>query len=476
MKNRRSLLPVIVFAVGFCSCTRPELETESPAGLFIQNATLIDGTGRPPETGIDILIRGPQIEAVGKELTPPREASLIDASGKFVLPGLIDTHIHLDAPMVFQLTQEEREQILEQNGRALLFNGVTTVLNLSSDEEWIWKRRAAQREGGVVSPRIFAMGRSFTPEGGWGSRHGGALKDAAVARKRALDYVAWGTDGFKVVIEDGLGSSDTYRVISDEMLDAIAQVAREHDVPIYVHAMNLDEYEKALALDPRAIVHGLEDPIPEGNPLIERLMEKNVAVVPTLSLWESFLRYDAGPRGLEDPVLRGSVPGFLLDRMAQADFMKEENRRFREVARIEVYDWAEEKIPIFNENVRRMHEAGVLIAVGTDAGGPVGYNFQGYNTPWELILLVEAGLSPMEAIVAATRNGADVIGVSDRLGTAEPGKLADLLILSGNPLTDIRNIRTLEQIVLDGKVFARQEFAAGRETTRPSAASLGGVR
>lgn len=80
----------------------------------------------------------------------------MDASGKFIIPGLIDCHAHLDAPMVFQITPEERDRIVEHNGRAFLYNGVTTVLNLSSDADWIWQRRADERSGRVTAPRIYA--------------------------------------------------------------------------------------------------------------------------------------------------------------------------------------------------------------------------------------------------------------------------------------------------------------------------------
>jgi imidazolonepropionase-like amidohydrolase len=114
-----------------------------------------------------------------------------------------------------------------------------------------------------------------------------------------------------------------------------------------------------------------------------------------------------------------------------------------------------------------MHEAGVKLATGTDAGGPVGYNFQGYNTPWELELFVECGMSPMEALVAGTRNGAEVIGVQDRLGTLEPGKWADLLILEADPLENIRNVRKIESVIQAGKVHDRDAFAyISHQTTR----------
>ena len=111
------------------------------------------------------------------------------------------------------------------------------------------------------------------------------------------------------------------------------------------------------------------------------------------------------------------------------------------------------------DNIRDAYEAGVTLSIGTDAGGPVGYNFQGFNTPWEVKLLLQAGLTPMEAIVAATRNGAIVIGVEDQLGTIEVGKLADIILLSANPLINIENLRKIETIIFKGIAYPRGEFA-----------------
>lgn len=442
------------------SVETPAEQTESvPGHLLIRGATLIDGTGADPRPGVDVLVADGVIQEIGSNLSAP-EAEVIDASGKYVIPGMIDTHVHLDAPMVFQLTPEEKQQIIDHTPKAFLYNGITTVLNLSSDADWIWAQRQAQREGTLLAPRIYAMGRSFTPENGWGSRHGGALTTPEQAEKRLEEYIAAGTDGVKVMIENGLGDSNTYAEMPDDILQAIAKVAHENNVPIYVHAINLHEYKRALAIDPRGIMHGLEDPIPEGDPLIQQIVSKKVYIVPTLSLFESFLHFDELPGGWDNPVLKGSVPGFLLAKLQQKDYFAEENRRFKEVARMPVYEWVEKALPIFRENVRKMHEAGIVLGTGTDAGGPVGYNFQGYNTPWELELLVDCGLTPMEALQAATQNGAQIIGISDKVGTVESGKWADLLILRANPLEDIENVRQIDTVILNGKSYSRNAFAA----------------
>ncbi len=446
---------ILLLCLAGCSDGEPESGSE----LLIRGVTLIDGTGADPVAEIDIRIADGRIVKIGSDLSASPDAETIDGSGKYVIPGLIDAHVHLDAPIVFQLTPDEKAQVIEHTPKAFLYNGVTTVLNVSSKVDWIFEQRQAEREGRLLSPRIYAMGRSFTPEGGWGSRHGGALADADAALERARDYISRGTDGFKVIIEDGLGASGTYNRMSDEMMMAISQIAQQNNVPIYTHAINLDEFHSAVAMSSTAIVHGLEDPIPPGDTILQDMVENNVMFVPTHSLWEAFLRHDEAAADLDDPILRDSVPHFLLDYMQDPDYRAEETRRFLAVAGMPVYQWAEDKIPIFRENILKAHQAGVVLATGTDAGGPVGFNFQGYNLPWEVKLFVQAGLTPMEALVAATRNGAKVIGVEDQLGTVEAGKLADLLILTANPLDDIQNIRKIETIIYKGKAYPREQFA-----------------
>ncbi|MCY4364549.1 MAG: amidohydrolase family protein [Gammaproteobacteria bacterium] len=455
MKKFTCIILMLLVWLSGCSGDQPG----SGGELIITDVTLIDGTGSEPQAGVDIRIADGRIVEIGPDLPASSGAETIDGNGKYVIPGLIDAHVHMDAPIVFQLTPEEKAQVIENNPRAFLYNGVTAVLNVSSKVDWIFEQRQAEQEGRLLSPRLYVMGRSFTPVDGWGSRHGGALADADDAVARARDYISRGTDGFKVIIEDGLGASGTYKRMSEEMMVAISKIAHENDVPIYTHAINLDEFHSAVAMSSTAIVHGLEDPIPPGDTILQDMVENNVMFVPTHSLWEAFLRHDEAAADLDDPILRDSVPHFLLDYMQDPDYRAEETRRFLAVADMPVYQWAEDKIPIFSENIFKAHQAGVIVAAGTDAGGPVGFNFQGYNLPWEVKLFVQAGLTPMEALVAATLNGARVIGVEDQLGTVEAGKLADLLILTANPLDDIENIRQIETIIYKGKAYPRMEFA-----------------
>ena len=453
---RKGLLVTLLGGVLAFGCASPE--PPPPAGdyVLIQNGTLIDGTGASPQAATDLLIRDDRVERIGQNLEAPAGATVVDATGKYLIPGLIDAHAHLDGTMVFQLSPEEKQEILDHNPSAFLYNGVTTILNLISNPERIFAMRHAQRDSALVAPRIYATGGVFTPDGGWGTRHRSGLASAEAAREQALDFIRQGTDGFKITIEDGLGRSGHSVEMPDDILQAIAEVAHEHDVPMFIHAINIEEYRRAVAVSPRAIVHGLEDPIPEGDPLIADLLEKNIFVVPTLSLWEAFLRMDGS---FDDPVHNATVPQFLVANLQSPEYRAVEIEKFAAVVKIDAEEWARTRIPIFMENVAKMHRAGVKIAVGTDACGRVGFALQGYNTPWELDLLVQCGLTPMETLVAATRNGADTIGVLDELGTLEPGKFADLLILDADPLEDIRNVRKFEVLIQGGQVLERSQFA-----------------
>jgi imidazolonepropionase-like amidohydrolase len=430
--------------------------------LVVRGATVIDGNGGAPKRNVDIVVRDDRILAIGPRQQLPSGAAEIEARGAWVVPGLIDVHVHLDAPMVFQISDEERARVLAHTPKAFLYNGVTTILNVSSPPEWIFDLRTRQREGRLLAPRIFATGRSITPDGGWGSRHGGALTDAASARAVVKGFIDLGADAIKVIIEDGLGRSGTYKEMSDEMLRAAADEAARAKTPIVVHALNLEEYRRALSIGPRAIVHGLEDPIPSGDSLVADLVKGNVFVAPTLSLWESFNSFERHPQRFDDPVLHGSVLPFLLSSMRQAEYRAVEKKRFLDVARMDAYTWADARMNTFMANTKAMHRAGVKVAVGTDAGGPVGYNFQGYNTIREMELLVDAGLSPMDVMVAATRTGAELIGIADRVGTLAPGKLADFLVLEADPLADIRNLRRMRTVVLGGVAHPRSAFDARR--------------
>jgi imidazolonepropionase-like amidohydrolase len=431
-----------------------------PSSILIADAVVIDGSGAPARPATDILIRGGLIVAIGPHLARPPGARILEARGKYVVPGLIDAHVHLEFPMLASLAPDEERQIVEESPRAFLYNGVTTVLDAGALLPFILKEADDQRRGRIQGPRIFTLGTPFTPEGGWGSRHGFGVKDAAAARARARAELALGVSGLKLMVRDASPDESGAFEMPPEMLEAILAEARAAKARIYVHALSLSEFREAVGFSAFALMHGLGDPLPPGDPLFQTLAERGVPVVPTISLFQSFLAPApwAG-QGLEDPILRASVPTFVLERMKSPAFMEAEKRAIRKGAGFDPFSWAQERVPVFCRNIAAMHAAGVKIGVGTDAGGQTGYNYEGYNTPWEISSLVRCGLSPLEALTAATGTNAEILGVEDRLGVLQPGKIADLLVLAKDPLADIDNLRAIDFVMQGGVLHLRAEFA-----------------
>ena len=278
---------------------------------------------------------------MGPRLTAPPGTTEIDARGAWVVPGLIDVHVHLDTPMVFQVSDEERAKILDHNPRAFLYNGVTTVLNVSSAPEWIFDLKAKQRDGRVLAPRIFATGRSITPDGGWGSRHGGALTDAASTRAAVKRYLEMGADAIKIIVEDGLGHRAPTRRSRMTCSARPPKRPRRRACLWSCTRSICTSTSGRSSIRPRAIIHGLEDPIPSGDPVIAELKAGNVFVAPTLSLWEAFNSHERHPERFDDPVLHGSVLPFLLSSMRRPEYRAVEKKRFLEVARMDAYAWAD---------------------------------------------------------------------------------------------------------------------------------------
>ncbi len=449
-------------AVVAAACAAPPVEQASgePA-LVIKGATLIDGTGSVPRADSIVVIRGNRIESVdAAEASLPANAKIVDATGKYLVPGLIDAHSHLESTNGFGLSDEQKERALENNPRAFLYNGVTTLINLSSPNvDWALEHRSKERGGKVLSPRFYTGGVHFTAPDGWGGRHGGGVTTSEEVDERLNNYFAANIDLVKVIYENGLGTSNAFPRMDPELMALVAERCREGGVPLMIHAMDLKEYRDALAVTPRAIVHMLEDPLPADDLLPGEMAAADIFVTPTLVLFESFYRYMDEPELWEHPILKASVPDFVAETLQSEETLERAVGGMDGFLKTDSIQWARDTVATMKENTKRFFDAGVKLTVGTDAGGAVIHSLQGYNVPREFELLVQSGLTPMDAIVAGTRNAAMMIGAGDRLGTIEAGKLADLVLLNRNPLDDIRNLRDIEVVILNGRVFERGELA-----------------
>jgi uncharacterized protein len=233
-----------------------------------------------------------------------------------------------------------------------------------------------------------------------------------------------------------------------EMIRDIVDEAARHGLPVFAHISSVPELEAAVDGGAGVLAHAVGDEPEPGPEHVRMLVESDVAVTPTLAWFYALHRYQDDPTLLDDPFLRAGVAEEAIESARQAPIHRIEG----------IPDFMRQRLLGAVRHVGEARRAGVTIALGTDAAGNT-LNFPGFSAHVEMQLLAEAGLTPMEVIEAATRRGAELLRRADEFGTVEPGKRADLLILGANPLVDIRNTRSLETVISEGRVVDRQALA-----------------
>ena len=427
--------------------------------ILLAGAVLIDGTGATPRLA-DILVEVGRIAAIGADLPAPPGAERVALDGRFIAPGLIDSHVHLavtpgsvyreDSP---QLTAEIQRQQL----RALLSAGVTTVLDCGASAEV-----QAQLSAEPVRPRILWLGEILGPAGGYPEAVIPGLQGvpgAEAIRDRIAQTAAADTAGLTVTVEAGLGPPTRWPLFSPEERDLIRTEAQAHGTPIYVHAMGPEEYPVALSLAPHAIVHGPES---ASHALAQQVAAADPYVISTLSIYSAPRRpYQPPP---EDVALRAHPTSLqtLEDRRAgrlsradMAHMMMPRVLWWGALPRRPIQIISAQRQRAALRALARLHAAGVRIVVGTDAPTwPLMFaQLPGSTTLLELELLEQAGLSPAEILQAATVRPAEMLGLDD-VGALEVGHIADLVVLREDPLQHASAWRSVEQVMRAGELRA----------------------
>ena len=394
-------------------------------------ARLIDGAGKVVESGT-VIIEGNHILRSGAaQSTPiPTGATRIDLTGKTVMPGLVNAHGHVAATRGMQSGPSfYTKDNLTRQLRTYAQYGVTSVFSLGDDEQAGFALRDAQGTGPLDRARIFVAGPVIT---------GATAADAVAATNRAADMKP---DLLKVRVDDNLGT-DT-KMPEPAWRAAISQ-AHQRGLRIAVHVFYLDDAKAIVAAGGDFVAHSVRDR-PVDAAFVSALKSRAVCYSPTLMREVSTFAYDATPPWANDPFfLKGAEPGIakiLSDAARQA--------RFRASAGWKTGQKYKAGLEVAKRNLKTLADQGVRIAFGTDSGPPG--RFQGFFEQLELEMMVEAGLSPMQALVAATGDAARCHGQGGQLGTLAAGGAADLLVLSANPLDNIRNMRAIEQVWISGR-------------------------
>ena len=454
------LMPVLVESPA--NADEGDFAPSDDVPTVIFGATLIDGTGGPAIEDSVINIQNGRIRSItsGNFTASRDDVAVIDARGKYIVPGIVDAHTHIDSVGGIPLTPGQVEIVRDYYPRAFLYHGVTTVLNMSAHdlEGVLRKRERSNKSSKSLLPRIYTGASHFTAAGGWGGRHGGGAQTVDEIDERLRSYADKEIDLVKIIIEEGLGSKGVFPRIPESHIAAVVRESRTLGLPVFIHASDEDEYLQAISFRPRAMAHGLFTPQAAGSKVIHGLTENGIVVVPTIVLFEAFYSVRDNPEILQDLLLRQSVPDFILTAMHDREVVEAAFERMNQILKIDASEWARSAVRDLKESTRLFAEAGVPLAVGTDGGGAVVHSFQGWNTPREMEILAECCLSNMETIVAASRTAARIVDAEEEFGTLRPGRSADLLILNADPLADIRAMRNFDYLMLRGLLLDRSNL------------------
>ncbi|MFW2853496.1 amidohydrolase family protein [Sphingomonas sp. TX0543] len=432
--------------------------------LVICGGTLIDGRGGAPTRNARILVEHGKFSAISDdESAAPPTAQVLDATGKFILPGLMNANVHLiDGTMMahvggieYLVRFEGRyQEVIEEAAQIALRSGFTTLFDTWNALGPVLRARGRINAGEVPGARIFAAGNiigrggPFTPDYSARSRQSVSttfadrmdrLFEAGVGRYLTTlppvdirpiirDYIAQGVDFVKIGISDHLigvsGWDSSYLVFSKRVLEAIADEVRRAGIPLASHTTSVESLQAAVDLETDAMMHvNVTAQVPIPDDLIDRMAKGPgwSVIQPTTAAYQCYLESTNNPAIL----YAGAV---------------------------------------HNDNIFRLLAAGASIILGTDAGFPdpdiindLPIEEQG-ERPWTmghdhivwLKAMVEKGMTPMDAILAATSNVAKAYCKAEHYGTIEPGKVADLIIVDADPLDDITNIGKLHCVVKDG--------------------------
>jgi imidazolonepropionase-like amidohydrolase len=425
-------------------CKPPEESVQKA----IIGAVLIDGTGGPPVSDSVVIVAGSRIRAVGNRTNMPIPAGLekINGAGKFLVPGLIDLHVHLgtrSGPKY--IAAEYTRGRLERNLNAYLYFGVTSVRSMGTDRQAAFDVRKAERDGQLLTANLFTAGRGFTAPGGHPSQEVGDVviqtNSPEEARRQVDTLASEQVDAIKIFVDDLGGTAPK---IQPAVIDAILDEARKYNIPVTAHIYSLADTEHLVRAGAAGFLHMIQDTEDLDEAFISRLRDLRIVFAPTLVRQELDWLYAEHPKMLDDPDVGRSVDADVIAAARQASQTSQgtpgDRLNFERAM----------------HNTKKLAAGGVLIGVGSDGGSTL--DFPGLMTHRELELLVEAGLSPMDVIVAATRTGSLALRKTDELGTIEPGRLADLMLVSANPLEDVRNLRKIDRVMLHGEWVDRDHL------------------
>jgi imidazolonepropionase-like amidohydrolase len=406
---------------------------------LIENVTLIDGTGRPAVPNAWVLVEGDRITRVAvREIEAPRDSRRIDGSGKFLIPGLMDMHIHLSGGRG-RGGPDEGAGIRALHG--FLYSGFTSVFDAGNNPDYIFGLRTRERAGQMVAPRIFATGGVVTAPGGHGGGAGATLVDEWPGDMPLLDaHIEREPDLVKLTFDEhGWGTRPLIPLLDPGLMAEIGRYFNEHGIRTTVHISHEFRARQAIEAGINTLAHPIiQGPVSDG--FVSLMAATKVPMVSTLTIGEGYSRLVEHPEFLDRPIYQAVYEPEVLEQLRTT---------VRDAYAARTWTtWMKVMTPVAQENLRLIVEAGGVIVLGSDQStGPASHR--------ELELMVEGGIPALEAIRIGTLNAAIFMGRERELGSIEEGKLADLVLLSADPLEDISHTQDIDLVIKGGKIVDR---------------------
>ncbi len=394
---------------------------------------VIDGTGKVIEAAT-VVVRDGTITDVGPaaEVRRARGATRVDMRGKTLMPGIVNAHGHLSAVDGLKADRSTtRAPTSERQLRAYATYGVTTVFSLGDDQADAFALRDEQAARPPARARVFVAGPIVYTE------------TAEAARAATDTVIALEPDLIKIRVDDNLGSS---KKMPEAAWRATLDRAKAAGLTLAAHIFYLADATALAAAGNTFIAHSVRD-LPVDATFLAAMTRNNVCYSPTLMREVSTYVYDSTPRWANDPFFRRGYGADLVADISNAN----RQAQFRASPPWALGQKYKAGLEVAKANLKRVHDAGIRVAFGTDTG-PAG-RFQGFFEHLELELMVQSGLTPMQALVAATGTAAACWGKQGAIGTLARGAQADLIVLTKNPLDDIANTRAIEAIYIGGRRF-----------------------
>jgi imidazolonepropionase-like amidohydrolase/ABC-type multidrug transport system permease subunit len=443
--------------------------------LLIRHARIFVGDGRVIEQGAALVRNGRIADVYDGDGPEPASVSAesVEAAGKTLLPGLIDVHVHLSAPGGVYADPRDyaSPNAMPRALAQYLYAGVTAVKSVGDPLDTSITLRDRVARGEILGSELFVSGPMFTAEGGHGTEYAeyvpASIRDtflaqiartpasAEVARQYVRELHAARVDGLKAILEAGYPGR-VFERLDAGILKAIGEEAHAVQLPLVVHTGNSRDVSDALDAGASGIEHGPRDPI--SDELLNRIKRSGATYDPTLSVYEGQLQLATGQLDLLDRSLVQQTvePKVLTPTRNLVGGSTRDAARAAALQRI---------VEVGRHNLKRAYDAGVTLVTGSDAGNFL--VFHGPTIQHEVQLWVAAGVSATAALQAATGNAARLLRADSRIGLVAKNHDADLLIVDGNPLTDIAALERISMVIFKGERIRRADlFTEGQLGSR----------